>query len=100
MLYGSKCWATKVIDHKRLHSAEMRMLRWMCGVTRMDKVRNEYLRGSLKVAHVTEKLRGRRLRWYGHVMRRDESYVTKRMLNCKIDGYKCKGRQKRDGWIV
>ena len=28
-------------------------------------------------------------------MRRDESQVTIRMLNCKIDGYKCKGKPKK-----
>ena len=40
------------------------MLRWMCGVTRMDRVRNEYIRGSLNVAPLTEKLKGNCLSWY------------------------------------
>jgi hypothetical protein len=55
-----------------MYLAEMRMLKWMCGVTRMDKVRNEYIRGSLKVAPITEKLKRNRLSWYRHVTRREE----------------------------
>ncbi|KAJ8705151.1 hypothetical protein PYW07_010978 [Mythimna separata] len=85
MLYGSECWAVKKTDEKRLHVAEMRLLRWMCGVTRMDKVRNEYIRGSLKVAPVTEKLKGNRLTWYGQVKRRDETHVTKRIMSLHVD---------------
>jgi hypothetical protein len=57
-MYGSECWAMKKKDERKLHIAEMRMLRWMCGVPRMDKVRNEYIRGSLKVAPITKKLNG------------------------------------------
>jgi hypothetical protein len=38
----------------------MRMLRWMCGVTRMDRIRNEYIRGSLKIAE-TDKMKSNRL---------------------------------------
>jgi hypothetical protein len=57
-MYGSDCWGMKKKDERKLHVAEMRMLRWMCGVTRMDKVRNEYIKGSLKVAPITEKQRG------------------------------------------
>jgi hypothetical protein len=33
MLYGAECW-------QQLGVAEMRMLRWMCGHTRRDRVRN------------------------------------------------------------
>lgn len=39
----------------------------MYGVTRLDRVNNEYTRGSLDVA---ERMREIRLRWFGHIKRR------------------------------
>ena len=53
----------------------MRMLRWMCVVTKLDKIRNERIRGTTKVGEITKKVQERRLKWYGHVMRREEHYV-------------------------
>jgi predicted 2-oxoglutarate/Fe(II)-dependent dioxygenase YbiX len=63
----------------------MRMLRWMCGLTRMDRIRIEYIRGSLKVAPVTEKMRSNRFAWYEHVIRKDESHITKRMMSMNLE---------------
>ena len=42
--------------------AEMRMLRWMCGHTRKDKIRNEDIRGKVGVAEIVGKMRENRLR--------------------------------------
>ncbi|KAM1889548.1 hypothetical protein ACFX13_047518 [Malus domestica] len=70
MLYGTECWAVK---HQHVHKmgvAEMRMLRWMCGHTRKDKIRNEDIRGKVGVAGIEGKMRENRLRWFGHVQRR------------------------------
>ncbi|KAM1446895.1 hypothetical protein ACFXTO_006053 [Malus domestica] len=57
MLYGTECWAVK---HQHVHKmgvAEMRMLRWMCGHTRKDKIRNEDIRGKVGVAEIEGKMR-------------------------------------------
>ena len=56
----------------------MRMLRWMCGVTRKDKIRNEHIRGTTRVAQASKKITERRLNWYGHAMRRDGESVEGR----------------------
>ena len=37
MLYGAEMWATTKRPEQRSEVTEMRMLRWMCGVTRKDK---------------------------------------------------------------
>ena len=43
LLYGAETWATMRGQETRLEVNEMRMLRWMCGVTRMDKIRNKHI---------------------------------------------------------
>eukprot|EP00795_Rhopilema_esculentum_P004975 gene4975-21319_t len=51
-----------------MNVAEMRMLRWVYGGTRRDKIRNEMMRKTVKVAEISSKREERRLNWYGHVM--------------------------------
>jgi hypothetical protein len=60
----------------------MRMLRWICGYTRMDRVRNDDIRDRLRVAPIEEKLVQHRLRWFSHVQRRpSEAPVHCRVLS-------------------
>ena len=51
--------------------AELKMVRWALSVTRKNKIKNEYVRGTAKIAELVDELRGTRLRWYGHVKRRE-----------------------------
>ena len=53
----------------------MKMLWFAMGVTRKDKIRNEYIRATVKVERLGMKMSEGRLRWYGHVMKRDQEYV-------------------------
>jgi hypothetical protein len=50
--------------------AEMRMLRWICGRTRKNQIRNDDIRDKLGVASIQENLVQHRLRWFGHIQRR------------------------------
>ena len=94
MLYGAKCWPTK-IRHVQLSVAEMRMLRWICGHTRMDRVRNDNIRDRLEIAPIKEKLVQHRLRWFGHVQRRSlEAPVHYGVLSQATNMRRGKGRPK------
>ena len=46
LLYGAETWATTRRQEARLEVNEMRMQRWMCGVTRRDNIRNKHIRGT------------------------------------------------------
>ena len=48
-----------------------------------------------KIAKLGEKLRNVRLRWYGHVKRREEDYVGKRMMEMAVPGRRKRGRPRR-----
>lgn len=94
LMYGSETWAVTQKNVHTIQVAEMKMLRWMCGVTRLDKIRNEYVRGSLGVRDIADKLQESRLRWYGHVKRRPPDYVGNLALQLSIPGHRSRGRPK------
>jgi len=48
LLYGAECWPIKRSHIQRMKVVEMRMIRWICGYTRLDKIRNEVFRGKSK----------------------------------------------------
>ncbi|XP_061708627.1 uncharacterized protein LOC133518879 [Cydia pomonella] len=76
ILYGTECWASTQQHLSKLHATEMRMLRWSAGVTLLDKVRNIHIRGSCKVAPIIDKVKERRLRWYGHILCRPTDHMV------------------------
>ena len=94
MLHGTETWATTKRQEKRIEVTEMRMLRWMCGVTRKDEIRNEHIRGKTRVAQASKKITERRLNWYGHVMRRDGEHILRKVLRADIPGKRKRGRPK------
>ena len=44
------------------------MLRWMSGVTKLDRIRNERIRGTTKVGEISDKVQESRLELYEHVL--------------------------------
>ena len=55
MLYGLETVAPTKRQEAEMDVAELNMLRFPLGVTRMNKIRNEYIRGRAQVGKVEEK---------------------------------------------
>ena len=62
LLHGRGTWALRKAEHNLLESTEMRMLRWMMGVKRIEKIRNEDIRARAGVVNIREKIRQAKLR--------------------------------------
>ena len=94
IMYSLETAAVTKTQERELEVAEMRMLRWSLGWTRKDKIRNERIRKLTEVGNITLKAREERLRWFGHVKRREDNYVGRRVLDMTIDGTRRRGRPK------
>ena len=57
LLYGVEWWPIKKSHMQKTRVAEMRMIRWMCGHTRIDNIRNKVTRGKIGVTSADEKIR-------------------------------------------
>ncbi|KAI5087037.1 hypothetical protein C0J45_24418, partial [Silurus meridionalis] len=95
MLYGLETVALGRRQEVELEVAELKMLRFSLGVTRMDKIRNEFIIGTAHVGCFGDKVREARLRWFGHVQRRDMNYIGRRMLGMEPPGRRKRGRPRR-----
>ncbi|RXI00394.1 hypothetical protein DVH24_037942 [Malus domestica] len=75
---------------------EMRMLRWMCGHMRKNKIRNEDIQGNVGVAEIEGKMRENRLRWFGRVQRRPTNAPVKRCnYGTEVQGRRGRGRPRK-----
>ena len=71
------------------------MLRWMAGVSLSERKSNEWVRNMLAIDDVAEVMQRNRLRWFGHVERRDELCWIKRIKTLQVDGNGVKGRSRK-----
>ena len=95
MLYASETWALREEDLVRLERNDMRMIRWMCGVSLRDRKSSEELRQRLGVESIRECVRKGRLRWFGHIERREDSNWIKRCRDLVVDGPAGRGRPRK-----
>jgi len=80
--------------------AEMRMIRWMCGYTKLDMIRNVVIRERVGVTPLEEKLRETRLRWFGHIKRRSVNAQVRRCEAIDLLHYRRGRGRPKSSWNV
>ena len=91
MMYGLEMVVVTKKQVEEMEVAEMKTLRFAMGVMRKDKIRNNYISGTVKVEWLGMKMREGRLRWYGDVMRRDQEYVGRKIIKMELLGKRKRG---------
>ena len=95
MLHGRETWPVRKENAVALQRAEIRMVRWICGVKLKDRLPNKELRERLGIDYIALVLQQNRLRWYGHVLRKDDDDWVKKCMEYEVEGLRPRGRPNR-----
>lgn len=99
VLYGAESWGTRAAERQKLNVFEMRCLRSMAGVTRLDRIRNEEVRRRTGVGReLATQVDRSVLRWFGHMERMEDERLTKKVMKARASGEQMRGRP-RFGWM-
>jgi hypothetical protein len=96
MLYGSETWCLSENEMAILRRTERAMVRAMCGAKLMDKKRTKDLMEMLGLEETMDQMAmANGVRWYGHVLRRDDEHVLRKALEFEVKGPRKRGRPKK-----
>ena len=82
----------------KFERAEMQMIRWMYGISMKDRRTSEELRRLVGVEPITTVIRSGRLRWYGHVMMKNDEEWVKKCIKFRVEDRRLVGRPRRT-WL-
>jgi len=69
----------------------MTVVRWMCDIKVKDRVPSKALREKLGLDDIILVLQQNRLRWYGHVLRKEDNGWVKKCMECEVEGSRPRG---------
>ena len=95
LLYDRETWAIKVENMNKLERAERSMMRMMCDVSLKDRKSSRLIVSWLGIDPVSVLVRRGRLRWFGHVERKDKKDWVSACRDMKVDGTKDRGRGRK-----
>ena len=98
-LYRVDAWGMRSAERIKMNVLEMKCLRSLVGVSRMDRVRNEDVRRRAGIEReLASRADQRVLRWFGHVERMDEYRMARGVLIAEVSGGRVRGRPML-GWM-
>ena len=94
------CTLIQQRKHKsRITAMEMQYLRAVCGKTRRDRVRNDWVLEQCAIKDsVVDRMGRATLRWFSHIERINEERLTRRIYVGNVEGKKIRGRPRKQ-WL-
>ena len=96
MLYGSETWCLRENEMIILRRTERAMVRSMCGVKLVHRKNTEDLMKMLGLKKTLDKMaQANGVRWYEHVVKRNEESILKKAMMLLVNGQQKRGRPKQ-----
>ena len=95
LTYGHESWTLTSRTRSKVQATEMKVLRLIKGVTRMDRIRNVDIRNELEIDDILKLIERGQLRWFGHVKRMENARYPRKFFEWQPDGTRPVGRPKR-----
>jgi hypothetical protein len=95
LCYGSEVWIINKIDTQKLEAVQMRFLRPLLGLTRLDRQRNSDIRNRLKVDNILDDVISYQKNWIDHLKRMDRNRIPKLAFQYQPRGQRDIGRPRR-----
>lgn len=102
LIYGAENWIMTKKTEKKIVTFENKILRQIFGPIQENgewRIRhNEEIRDLYNLPDVVAEVRSARLRWIGHIIRRDDNANIKHVWGNKPEGSRPRGRPKKRWW--
>ena len=75
--FGSEAWVLKKREEELLEAAQMKFLRHLLGITKLDKEKNQCIREKTGAQNIVKEIKQYQKKWLQHVQRMDTDYQNK-----------------------
>ena len=81
--FGSEAWVLKKREEQRLEAAQMKFLRHLLVITKLDKEKNQCIRQKTGAQNIPKEIKQYQEKWLQHVQRMDTNRLPKQALQYK-----------------
>jgi hypothetical protein len=85
--FGSEAWVLKKRKEQRLEAVQMKLLKYLLGITKLDKETNQCIGEKTGTENIVKEIKQYQEKWLQHIQRMDTNRTPKQVLQ-----YKPKGR--------
>jgi hypothetical protein len=76
-------------------TAQMKFLRHLLGITKLDKEKNQFIRGKTEAQNIVKETKQYQKKWLQHVQRMDTNRIPKQALQYRPKGQRNTGRPRK-----
>ena len=96
LLYNSETWTLTAELKRKLDVFEAGSIRKIFGVSKLQHIKTSDLKHKLGITmDITDRIRSRRLRYFGHICRMDATRLPHHALNGWVTGSRARGRPRK-----